>query len=88
MLALCVLVALLLGAAAAVDGQLGVTLLAIWIGMLAGFRFRTATRPRLRPVRLVLGELTAEGEVVGESRILPVVASRRAARVLRSRPRG
>jgi hypothetical protein len=84
---LCVVVALLLGTAAAVDGQLGVTLLACWVGLLVGVGWRISRPARPRRAWLVLGELTLDGEV-GTTRRLPVVASRRAARVLRSRPRG
>jgi hypothetical protein len=82
-----VAVALLLGAAAAIDGQLGVTLLAIWVGVLATLGWRTSAPSRPRRVRLVIGELTSDG-AVGEPRTLAVVPSRRAAKVLRSRPRG
>ena len=87
LLALCVTMALLLGAAAAVDGELGVTLLAIWVGVFATLGWRTSAPTRPRRVRLVIGELTVHGEV-GEPRTLAVVPSRRAAKVLRSRPRG
>jgi hypothetical protein len=87
LLGLCFAVALLLGAAAAIDGELGVTLLAVWIGVLATLGWRTSAPARTRRVRLVVGDLTVEGEV-GEPRSLAVVPSTRAARVLRSRPRG
>jgi hypothetical protein len=86
-LALCVTVALLLGAAAAVDGQLGVTLLAIWVGVLATLGWRSSAPARPRRVKLVIGDLSCHGEV-GEPRALAVVPSKRAAKVLRARPRG
>jgi hypothetical protein len=86
-LGICVVVALLLGAAAAVDGQLGITLLAVWIGVLATLGWRTSAPSRPRRVKLVIGALSCDGEI-GEPRSLAVVPSKRAARILRSRPRG
>jgi hypothetical protein len=85
---MCIVVALLLGAAAAVDGDVGVVLLAVWIGVVAGLGIRgSAPARRPRQVRLVIADLTAHGEI-GESRTLSVVASRRTARIMRARPRG
>ena len=84
----CVIVCLLLGAAAAAHGQVAAMVLACWVAGLAVGGAWLLTRTRApRNVSLTIADLTLDGTVQG-SRTLAVVPSRTAANVLRNRPRG
>lgn len=94
---------LVLGAAAAVDGQVAALVLALWVGVLvvAGLRLsapavrrrsdrRASASRRMHAARcpvLILADLNEAGEI-GASRTLPVIASDAAIAVLDARPRG
>jgi hypothetical protein len=86
----CLAACLMLAAAAAVDGQAAALVLAAWVGLLivAGMKMTVPRRTRSprRPV-LVLAEFDDDGEL-GDARPLPLVRTRAAQAVLRSRPRG
>jgi hypothetical protein len=83
----CVVAALMLGTAAAVNGQFAAVLLAGWVALLAAGGWY-ACHPRApRKVTLTVADLTVDGDV-GMPRPLAIKPTRSAARVMRQRPRG